>query len=97
MCENCTEPPDPEMVEAHDRLEAAINNLVEVMGRAPANSVMVDWVVVSARSIMGEHGSSTVVGWEARIDQQHYRTKGMLHEVLDDLMAQDVAHRLTQH
>lgn len=91
MCENCG-PPDPEIVKAHEEFEQAVNKYLEAIDQA--DGIIVDWVFVTAQSIIHENNSSTMVGWSARLNQPAYRTKGLMHEVIDTAGAVDIANHV---
>lgn len=94
MCEECG-PIDPKIQKAEDDFERAIAIYLERIDQA--DGILVDWVFVSSQSVMTEHQSSTMIGWSARLDQPAYRTKGLLHEVLDSTKACDIASHTARH
>lgn len=95
MCERCG-PPPPEIIKAHDEFEAAMHKFLEACDLA--DGVVVDWVLVCSQNIVHDNGvSSTMTCWAPRMEQPTYRTKGLIHEVLDTSLASDISHRTVEH
>lgn len=94
MCENCG-PPDPKVMEAHEKFEAAMTEFLEAIDYA--DGVTVDWVLVVSQNILHKHGSSTMLGTATRHEQPAYRTTGLLQEVLNNAQASNIAHTTISH
>lgn len=93
MCDECS-PQTPEAKAVYEELETVIKKVLELEGRT--QDIMTEWVLVTAQTKLGAHNDSYAVGWTSPWGQALWKTKGMLHEVLDDFVAQDVAMRITQ-
>lgn len=90
MCDDCE---SPEYRAAHVEFEEALVKFLEKIDMA--DGVTVDWVLSLSQSIIEDDGrSNTMTAWVPRLDQPHYRSKGLMHEVLDTAQARDIAHKI---
>lgn len=90
MCEECAN--DPEIVAAYEEFEPHLKTFLEKMDMS--DGIIVDWAIVLSQSIIREKHDATMTAWVPRLNQPHYRTKGLLHEILDTVQARDVAHQV---
>lgn len=88
MCENCVN--DPQVVAAYEEFEPHLKAFFEKMDMA--DGIIVDWTVVVSQSVINAKHDTTMVGWLPRLNQPNYRTKGLLHEILDTTRAREIAH-----
>ena len=91
MCERCG-PPPTEIKEAYDEFDEAIKTFLDRIGRS--YDIMTEWVLITAQTELHTHNDSFAVGWETPLGQALYRTKGLIHETIDNMAANDTAHFL---
>lgn len=97
MCEECG-PVPPEIKEAFDNFEDALEKLqLAISDDDMPKGITVDWVLVVAENFIHAHNDSTATSYVNRLNQPLYRTKGLMHEVLDNINANDITRRIMHH
>lgn len=87
---------DPEVKEAIEKFEADMKEFLSKVDGA--DGITVDWILITAQSIIGEGDfDDTVVGFSTNFNQPQYRTKGLLDQIYGRLQALDTAHIVVHH
>lgn len=96
MCAKCGHIPE-EIQEAYVEFEEALEKFLVKLSSGPDDKgITVDWVLVTSENFIDEYGGATATGYTARLDQPAYRTKGLMHEVLDQIHSNEVTRRILQ-
>lgn len=97
MCAECGPIPE-EIKKAYEEFNEAIEKFsLALADDETPKGITVDWVLVMSENFIFENNDSTATSYMSRLNQPHYRTKGLIHEVLDNLQASDTAHRVMRH